>query len=68
VRKFTASIISSTSAQAFIKTQVFLSIIVSLSPPSFTHKTGFPAAILSTGLIQKSSSIGIYIVAIQFPT
>jgi hypothetical protein len=50
---------SLTSAQAGIRTPVFLSIIVSFNPHSFTHKTGFQAAILSTGLIPKSSSTGI---------
>jgi hypothetical protein len=33
--------------------------ILSFNPPSFTPRIGFPAAILSIGLIQKSSSIGI---------
>jgi hypothetical protein len=51
-----------------INTPVFLSIIVSFKPHSLTQITGFQAAILSTGLIQKSSSIGIYIEAIHSHT
>jgi hypothetical protein len=49
------------------KYPVSQSIIVSLRPPSLTQITGFHADIDSSGLIQKSSSIGIYILAIQFP-
>jgi hypothetical protein len=52
-------IMSSILASLSIKSPVFLSIILSFNPPSFTPNTGFHAAILSTGLIQKSSSIGI---------
>gem|GEM_PF-6412783 len=42
-----------------IKTHVFLSISDSFNHQSLTHNTGFHAAMLSTGLIQKSSSTGI---------
>jgi hypothetical protein len=52
-------IISSIEASEGIKIHVFLSIIVSFNPHSFTHNTGFHADIASTGVIQKSSSIGI---------
>jgi hypothetical protein len=51
-----------------IKKPVFLCITVSFSHHSSTHKTGFQAAIDSTGTIPKSSLIGIQIQAIQFPT
>ncbi|MDR1987322.1 MAG: hypothetical protein LBQ24_00690 [Candidatus Peribacteria bacterium] len=59
VKNFIHSITSSTFAPSGIKIPVFLSITLSFNHHSFTHKTGFPADILSTGLIQKSSSIGI---------
>jgi len=39
-----------------------------LIQPSSTQITGFPAAIDSTGTIQKSSFIGIQIPAIELPT
>jgi hypothetical protein len=50
---------SETFAWSDINIPVFLSRIVSFNHPSFTPITGLPAAIDSTGLIPKSSSIGI---------
>jgi hypothetical protein len=55
----TAFFKSSTLASSEIRIPVSPSIIVSFNPHSFTPITGFPADIDSTGLIQKSSSIGI---------
>jgi hypothetical protein len=59
VKYLTQFTISSILQSASIKIHVSLWIIVSFNHHSFTHNTGFHAAILSTGLIQKSSSIGI---------
>jgi hypothetical protein len=59
VKNLTALTISSTLASLSIKNQVVQSIIVSFNHHSFTHITGFHVAILSTGLIQKSSFTGI---------
>ena len=51
-----------------IRVPVFPSITVSFSPHSFAPITGTPHAIDSTGDIPKSSSTGIYIIAIAFAT
>jgi len=59
VRVWMACIKLSTEAHSGIRIHVFQLIILSFSHPSFTHIHGFPADILSTGLIQKSSLTGI---------